>query len=167
MGSAVAAIIGLLVSFAGSMLKASFDEQAKDDELFEQEKALKETNAFNQKQYEDWKHYNSLDERLKRAENAGISKWAALGVNDTLQQSFSVENASLPQNSPNRSLSDLVGNLKGLVGNATNDYLSRKEREFDHAIRNEALKYNGNNCVPCSSSVKKISHNKNGCLVRS
>lgn len=101
------------------------------------------TNEFNQTQYEDWKYYNSLDQRLKRAENAGVSKWAALGLNDSLPQAFQIDNSTAVSDSGLGAAAQTLSQLGNIAGGAVKDVyhdkISKEQRKFDEKIRLEAL----------------------------
>lgn len=142
-GVGLASIIAAIATAVGGVSASLINRKSQQKLIDSEQENLDATNSFNQAQYEDWKYYNSLDQRLQRAEKAGVSKWAALGINDTLPSAFQIGNSSVPNDNGLSSLAQLTNSIANSTSNAANSYVDREfqrqQKEVDAQIKREGI----------------------------
>lgn len=69
-----------------------------------------ETNKFNQRQYEDWKEYNTPANQMSRLSEAGLNPYQVSGLNNQLSQPFQI--------GANQGVSEMLGSLSKSMFNA-------------------------------------------------
>lgn len=127
-------------SILGSLFGGISNVFAQNKQIREAKRMQEYETINNRLMYEDWKHYNSLDERLKRAADAGVSKHAALGINDTLPQAFQTNNAIIPDDGGLGAFGQMLSSVGQSVDKASQTNFDREQKKLDNAYRAEALK---------------------------
>lgn len=82
----------------------------------------KNTNSFNQQQYEDWKEYNTPANQMSRLAEAGLNPYQVSGLNNQLSQPFQI--------GANTGVSEMLGGLsKSMFNTASLGENSEIKRE--------------------------------------